>query len=63
MLRRAPSSPSGLGYGVVAGWEVTERYSVSFQYNLATASFSDTDVDLSGFRIHFGWRWTLDDLE
>lgn len=51
------SGGAGPGTGLIAGWEGEGPYSISFQYNAATVAFSDTDVELSGFRVHFGYRW------
>ncbi len=52
------SSGNGFGFGLVAGWESkTSGLIVSMQLDEAMIAYSDTDVNLRGYRLQVGYRW------
>ena len=51
-------SANGTGAGLAAGWESkTTGLITSIQFDKATVSYVDADVDLTGFRLQVGYRW------
>lgn len=57
------SSASGGGYGLTAGWENGSKGSsfdgifVALQLDKAKIRYDGSDVNLSGLRLHIGYRW------
>ena len=47
----------GPGFGVIAGWEGERGLFFSAQYDQASLEASDADIDLTGIRLHIGYRW------
>jgi hypothetical protein len=51
-------SASGGGFGLSAGWESpTGGLFVVGQYDSFSLSYSDADIDETGFRLQIGYRW------
>ncbi len=50
---------SGLGYGLVMGWEGEGRFFFSFQWEAANLSGDNTN-EVEGIRFHFGYRFGAD---
>jgi len=49
---------SGDGYGLAVGWESKiSGLIASVRYDRATVGYSNVDVELSGIRLHVGYRW------
>ena len=50
---------SGSGFGIIVGWEGDNGMFFSAQYDSASGLgvFTDSDIDLTGFRLHGGYRW------
>ena len=51
------NSASGFGFGFIVGLEQESGLFFSGQYDTFTVNYSDADVDLTGIRLHIGYRW------
>ena len=58
-----PDSASGGGYGLTVGWENSSKNGkfdgvfAALQVDKARIRYNDVDVDLTGLRLHIGYRW------
>ncbi len=49
---------NGLGYGLVAGWEPTDRnWFFMVQLDSAKIKYTDADVNMADMRMSVGYRW------
>jgi hypothetical protein len=55
--RSSTTSASGTGVGFSVGWESPDGLMMFGQYDTFSVSYSDADVDLTGLRLHIGYRW------
>ena len=51
------TSGTGAGFGIIAGLELDSGVIFSVQYDIFNVKYSDAKVDLTGVRIHAGFRW------
>lgn len=51
------SGGNGSGFGITGGWENANGLSITAQYDMATISYSDVEFDMTGIRVHVGWRF------
>lgn len=51
------ATANGPGAGIIAGWEGEKNLFFSIQYDQASMTGADVDIDLTGIRLHAGYRW------